>query len=49
MSIAIKPSPAANIRRLAETGLDAQDIKVLTGYSTAEIKRALSTKRPLAK
>jgi hypothetical protein len=49
MNIAIKPSPAANIRRLAETGLDAQDIKVLTGYSTAEVKRALSTKRPLTK
>ncbi|WEJ56909.1 hypothetical protein [Devosia sp. FJ2-5-3] len=49
MNIAIKPSPAANIRRLAETGLEAQDIKVLTGYSTAEIKRALSANRPLAK
>jgi hypothetical protein len=49
MSIAVKPSPAANIRRLAETGLDTQDIRVLTGYSAAEIKRALSTKRPLAK
>lgn len=49
MNIAIKPSPAANIRRLVETGLDAQDIKVLTGHSAAEIKRALMTKRPLAK
>lgn len=49
MGIAIKPSPAANIRRLAETGLEAKDIKELTGYSAAEIKRALSAKRPLAK
>jgi len=45
----IKPSPAANIRRLAEKGFNANDMKVLKGYSAAEIKRALSTKRPLAK
>lgn len=45
-SIAIKPSPAANIRRLAETGLDADDIRQVTGYSAAEIKRALGARRP---
>lgn len=49
MSVAIKLSPAANIRRLHETGLDADDIKVLTGYSAAEIKRALGARRPLKK
>lgn len=47
--IAIKPSPAANIRRIAETGLDANDIRHLTGYSAAEIKRALGTRRPIKK
>ncbi|UXN70865.1 hypothetical protein N8A98_06675 [Devosia neptuniae] len=49
LSIAIKPSPAANIRRLAETGLDAADIRQVTGYSAAEIKRALGTRRPIKK
>ncbi len=49
MSIAIKLSPAAHIRRLAELGLDADDIKTLTDYSAAEIKRALTAKRPLKK
>lgn len=48
-SIAIKPSPAANIRRLAETGLDAADIRNVTVYSTAEIRRALSARRPIKK
>ena len=46
-SIAIKPSPAANIRRLAATGMDAADIRVVTGHSAAEIKRALAARRPL--
>lgn len=46
MGIAIKPSPAANIRRPAETGLDAQDINVLTGYSAAEIKRLCRPSAP---
>lgn len=49
MDIAIKPSPAANIRRLAETGLDAADIRQVTGYSAAEITRALSARRPIKK
>lgn len=49
MSVAVKPSPAANIRRLFETGLDADDIRAVTGYSAAEIKRALGARRPLKK
>lgn len=48
-SIAIKPSPAANIRRLAATGLDAADIIKLTGYHKTEVVRALNAKRPLRK
>jgi len=47
LSIAIKPSPSANIRRLAATGLDAKDIRAVTGYSAAEIKRSLNVRRPL--
>lgn len=47
LSIKVKPSPAANIRRLAETGLDADDIRQVTGYDAAEIRRALSARRPL--
>jgi len=49
ISIAIKPSPAANIRRLAAAGLDSADIRAVTGYSAAEIKRSLNVRRPLRK
>jgi len=49
MSILIKVSPAANIRRLAAIGLDAEDIVKLAGYHKTEVARALATKRPLKK
>ena len=47
LSIKVKPSPSANIRRLAETGLSSYDIRQVTGYSDAAIKRALTSRRPL--
>lgn len=42
MSIAIKVPRAVNIRRLYDTGLDAQDIVKLTGYTPAVVNEALS-------
>jgi hypothetical protein len=46
MSIAVKVSPAAQIRRLFETGLDAEDIVKLTGYAPIKVREALEVKRP---
>lgn len=49
MTVQIKVSPAANIRRLAAVGLDAKDIVQLTGYHKTEVARALAARRPLKK
>lgn len=49
MSIAIKVSPTVQIRRLFETGLEADDIVKLTGYAPVVVREALSVKRPLKK
>lgn len=49
MSVWIKVSPAANIRRLAAIGLNAEDIVKLAGYPKTEVARALAAKRPLKK
>ncbi|MBJ6988200.1 hypothetical protein [Devosia sp. MC521] len=46
MGIAIKVSPAAQIRRLFATGLDADDIAHLTGYPAIKVKEALEAMRP---
>lgn len=43
MSIAIKVPRAVNIRRLYATGLDADDIRKLTGYPAAIIREALAS------
>ena len=47
VSIAVKPPRAVQIRRLAGTGLDAEDIVKLTGYPPAIVKEALAVKRPI--
>jgi hypothetical protein len=49
MNIAIKVSPSAQIRRLHDTGLDADDIVKLTGYAPVVVREALAVKRPLKK
>ncbi|MBK1793347.1 hypothetical protein JHL21_02405 [Devosia sp. WQ 349] len=49
MSIAIKVGPTVQIRRLFETGLDADDIVKLTGYAPVVVRDALAVKRPLKK
>lgn len=49
MSIAIKVGPSVQIRRLFETGLDADDIVKLTGYAQVVVREALAVKRPLKK
>lgn len=46
MTIAIKVSPAAQIRRLYQTGLEPDDIVKLTGYPMIKVREALDVKRP---
>ncbi|MBK1793530.1 hypothetical protein JHL21_03365 [Devosia sp. WQ 349] len=49
MGVAIKVSPSAQIRRLYDTGLDAEDIVKLTGYAPVVVRTALNVKRPQKK
>ncbi len=49
MSLAIKVGPAVQIRRLFDTGLEADDIVKLTGYAPVVVRNALAVKRPLKK
>ncbi len=42
MSIAIKIPKAVKIRRLFDTGLDAEDIAKLTGYPLTQVREAIA-------
>ncbi len=48
-SMEIKPPRAVQIRRLRDTGLSAEDIVKLTGYSRSVVAEALAVKRPIKK
>lgn len=49
MSIEIRVSPSAQIRRLNQTGLNADDIIKVTGWPAVKVKAALAVKRPIKK
>ncbi len=42
MSIAIKVPKAVEIRRLFDTGLEAEDIAKLTGYPLAKVREVIA-------